>query len=164
MEQLKAWYKALQPQERMLVLSASVVVAIAILYLALFAPLAKTLSARQERVDRKQQDLVWMRSVSNTVRMSAATRPAGSGSESLVVLINRTAQQAGIMSALTNQAPQGDNGIRVRLEGASFDSLVTWLGLLDQQFGVQVDNASVDRADKAGIVNASVMLTRGAHP
>ncbi len=164
MGQFRAWYKGLQHNERLLVMSAGVVVAIAILYLAVFAPLAKTLDGRQSRVERKQQDLVWMRSMSTTVRMLAATRPGGSGGESLVVLINRTAQQAGIMSALTNQAPQGDNSIRVRLEGANFDSVVAWLGMLDQQFGVKVDNASVDRTDKSGIVNASVVLTRGANP
>ncbi len=162
MEQLKTWYKGLEPRERMLVLSAGSVIAIAVLYLALFGPLAQSLNARQERVVKKQQDLVWMRSVSNNVRMAAASR-GGSNNESLVVLINRTAQQAGIMSALVNQAPQGDNGIRVRLEGANFDSVVTWIGLLDQQHGVQVDTASVDRGDKTGIVNASLMLTRGAH-
>jgi len=164
-EQIKAWYKALQPQERLLVLSVGGVVAVALLYLVLFAPLANSLSARQNRVAVKQQDLAWMRSVSNTVRMAVASRPGqrGSNGESLVVLINRTAQQAGITGALVNQAPQGDSGIRVRLEGASFDALVTWIGLLEQQFGVQVDTASLDRSDKIGIVNASLMLTRGAH-
>lgn len=161
-EQLKTWYKALQPRERMLVMSAGSVVAIAIVYLALFGPLAKALDGRQTRVERKQQDLVWMRSMSNSVRMAVASRPGGMNGESLVVLINRTAQQAGIAGALTNQAPQGDNSIRVRLENASFDAVVAWLGLLEQQFGVQVENASVDRGEKIGVVNASLVLTRGA--
>jgi general secretion pathway protein M len=162
MEQLKTWYKGLQPRERLLVLSAMGVLAIALLYLALFGPLAKELNKREARVTTKQQDLVWMRSVANNVRMATASR-GGSSGESLVVLINRTAQQAGITSSLVNQAPQGDNGIRLRIEGVSFDAMVTWLGQLDQQFGVQVDTASVDRSDKIGIVNASLMLTRGAH-
>jgi general secretion pathway protein M len=163
MEQLKAWYKALQPQERMLVMSAGVVVAIALLLLVVLAPLAHTLNAGQDRVTAKQQDLVWMRSVANNVRMAAASRASGGNGEPLMVLINRTAQQAGIKSAVTNQAQQGDNSIRIRLEGASFDAMVAWLGLLEQQFGVQVDSASMDRGDKVGIVNASLNLTRGVH-
>ena len=122
---------------------------------------SKDLNARQERVTAKQQDLVWMRSVANNVRMASAAR-GGTTNESLVVLINRTAQQAGIGTALTNQAPQGDNAIRVQLKSAGFDAVVTWLGILDQQYGVVVDNASVDHSDKTGIVNASVLLTRGA--
>jgi general secretion pathway protein M len=164
MEQLKIWYRGLQPRERSLVLAGGALIGVALLYLALFGPFAKALDGRQERVDKKRQDLVWMRSMSNTVRMMAASRPGGAGGESLVVMINRTAQQAGLTSALTNQAPQGESSIRVRLEGARFDALVSWLGMLEQQSGVQVENASVDRADKNGIVNASVLLTRGTHP
>jgi general secretion pathway protein M len=163
MEQIKAWYQALQPRERLLVVSAGAVVAFLLLIMLLFGPLASSLRTRQERVANKQQDLVWMRSVSNSVRMMAASQTSGISGESLVVLINRTAQQAGITGALTNQAPQGDNGIRIRLEGASFDAMVAWLGVLDQQYGVRVDNASMDRGDKIGVVNASLMLARGTH-
>jgi general secretion pathway protein M len=163
MEQLKAWYKALQPQERMLVMSAGLVVAIALFLLLVLGPLAHTLNARQERVTAKQQDLVWMRSVANNVRMAASSRASGVSGESLMLLINRTAEQVGIKAALTNQALQGDNGIRLRLEGASFDAMVAWLGMLEQQFGVHVDNASMDRGDKVGVVNASLNLTRGVH-
>jgi general secretion pathway protein M len=163
MDQLKVWYKALQPRERLIVMSGGAIVALAILYLAVFT-LGKSVDTRQSLVERKQQDLVWMRSMSNTVRMAAATRPGGMNGESLVVLINRTAQQTGIASALTNQAPQGDNSIRVRLEQANFDAVIGWLGMLEQQFGIQTETASLDRGDKLGIVNASLVLTRGARP
>jgi type II secretory pathway component PulM len=144
-------------------MSGGAVIAIAIVCLWIFT-LNKSLNGRQALVDRKQQDLVWMRSMSNAVRMAAASRPGGMSSESLVVLINRTAQQAGIASALTNQAPQGDNSIRVRLERANFDAVVGWLGMLEQQFGIQTESASLDRGESLGIVNASLVLTRGAHP
>jgi general secretion pathway protein M len=163
MEQIKVWYRALQPRERLLVVSAGAVIAFLLVIALLFGPLASSLRTQQERVANKQQDLVWMRSVSNSVRTMAAAQTSGISGESLVVLINRTAQQAGITGALTNQAPQGDNGIRIRLEGASFDAMVAWLGVLDQQYGVRVDNASMDRGDKIGVVNASLMLARGAH-
>jgi len=163
MEQIKAWYRGLQPSERLIVMSAGAVIAVVLLMGILFGPLASSLRTRQERVANKQQDLVWMRSVSNSVRAVAASQPSGMSSEPLVVLINRTAQQSGITGALTNQAPQGDNGIRIRLEGASFDSMVAWLGVLEQQYGIRVDTASMDRGDKIGVVNASLMLARGAH-
>jgi general secretion pathway protein M len=122
-------------------------------------PLNKAVAARQTRVDLKQQDLAWMRSSVNVVRAAASQSGAGLG-ESLVVLINRTAQQAGLASALVNQAPSGENSIRVRMERGNFDSIVGWLGVLQQQHGVRVDNASFDRADRPGVVNASLVLTR----
>jgi general secretion pathway protein M len=163
MNQLKAWYGGLQPRERLIVLGGGGLVALALVYLALFT-VTKALNGRQALVERKQQDLVWMRSMSNAVRMAAATRPGGMNGESLVVLISRTAQQTGIASSLTNQTPQGENSIRVRLEQANFDLVIGWLGMLEQQFGIQTESASLDRGDKLGIVNASLVLTRGARP
>lgn len=168
MDQLKAqirtWYAGLEPRERLLVAAAGGLIVIAVLYLLFFGPFAKAIDTRRQSVDRKQQDLVWMRSMSNTVRMKAGARPGGAGGESLVVLVNRTAQQAGITGALVNQAPQGDNGIRVRLEGVQFDALVTWLGILHDQSSIDVDNASVERTERVGVVNASLTLLRGVSP
>jgi len=157
--QFTAWFKSLQPRERLLVVTGAAVIGAAILYLAVFAPLGKAVATRQTRVETKQQDLVWMRSVASTVR-SAAMQSGGGGGESLVVLINRTAQQAGIASAVVNQSPSGENSIRVRLEGGNFDALVSWLGTLQQQYSIHADTASIDRTEKPGIVNASLLLTR----
>jgi general secretion pathway protein M len=158
--QFDAWFKTLQPRERLLVSSAAIVLIGAVLFLGVFAPLGKAVASRQTRVDTKKLDLVWMRGAANSVRMAAAQTGGNVSGESLVVLINRTAQPAGLASALVNQSPAGDNSIRVRLERGSFDSIVTWLGSLQQQYSVRVDNASIDRADKPGIVNASLVLTR----
>ena len=161
MESLTLWYKGLQPRERLLVVSAGALLAVTLLFLVFFGPFAKALDKAQTRVERKQADLVWMRGAQNAVRM-AAVQSGGATGESLVILVNRTAQQAGIAGALNNQAPQGDDGIRLRLENVSFDALVAWLGMLDQQLDVHVDNANIDRTDKIGIVNASILLKRGA--
>ncbi|HTE40557.1 MAG TPA: type II secretion system protein GspM, partial [Steroidobacteraceae bacterium] len=125
-----------------------------------FAPLGKAVNARQTRVDMKRQDLVWMRGAANAVQSAAAQSGGAVSGESLVVLINRTAQPTGLANALVNQSPAGENSIRVRLERGSFDSMVSWLGTLEKQHSVRVDNASIDRADKPGIVNASLVLTR----
>jgi type II secretory pathway component PulM len=96
--------------------------------------------------------------------MAVSSRPGSSSNESLVVVVNRTVQQTGLASALTNQAPQGENSIRVRLEHANFDAVVGWLGMLEQQFGIQIESASLDRGEKLGIINASLVLTRGGQP
>ena len=160
-EQLKTWFKGLQPRERTIVLSAGVLISVAILYLGIFGPLVNAVATREARINTKQQDLVWMRSVANNVRMASAAQAGGAGGESLVVLINRTAQQAGIASALVNQAPSGENSIRVRLERANFDAVVAWIGSLQQQYSIRVETASIDRGEKPGVINASLVLTRG---
>jgi type II secretory pathway component PulM len=89
----------------------------------------------------------------------APNRPAPSN-ESLVVLIDRTARECGLGASLTGQTPNGERGIRVRLEGAEFDKLMVCLGTLQQVHSVDVESASIDRTGKPGLVNANLVLTR----
>lgn len=164
LEKLKYDYLALQARERWLIAAGAVLVVLTAIYILAWAPLAKSLSDRSARVEKKQADLAWMQSVAAQVMAAGAAAgndAAVSGNESIVVIIANTATQAGVGNALTGQTPNGANSVRVRLEGADFDALVLWMGRLQQQYGVIVDNASIDRAGKAGQVNASLMFTRG---
>jgi type II secretory pathway component PulM len=79
--------------------------------------------------------------------------------ESLVVVVDRTARQAGLGNALRDQSPSGDSGLRLRLEGAAFDTLAVWLVNLQQQYGVGLDSATIDAAGP-GLVNATLSLTQ----
>jgi type II secretory pathway component PulM len=77
-----------------------------------------------------------------------------------VVLIDRSARECGLGASLTGQTPNGENGIRVRLEQAEFDKLVVCLGSLQQSHSVMIESANIDRTGKPGFVNASLVLTR----
>jgi len=75
-----------------------------------------------------------------------------------VVLVDRTAREAGLGGALRDQSPNG-HGVRLRIEGASFDAMIAWLGTLQSQYGVAIEAAMVDGVSP-GVVNASLTLTR----
>jgi general secretion pathway protein M len=160
LQSLKTWYQGLKSNERQLVIAAAVLLGVALVYLILLAPLSRAVATREARVERKQQDLVWMRSVSGPMQQLIATQPGGNAGESLVVVIDRSARQAGIANSLAGQSPNGDHGIRVRLENAPFDNLVIWLSNLQQQYGIAIESASIDRTGKPGVVSASIVLTR----
>jgi len=113
---------------------------------------------RAARVEKKTADLVWMRSMAPQVAAARNSGSTTSSNESLVVLIDRTARQAGLGSSLRDQSPNGQHSLRLRLESASFDSLVAWLALLQQQHGVAVETANVDVGSAPGLVNASVTV------
>ena len=50
--------------------------------------------------------------------------------------------------------------VRVTFESAPFDSLVMWMGILQSQYGIQVDVASLDRLDTPGMVDAQLTVKR----
>jgi len=154
----RAWYESLAERERRLVLVAGGFVAIALLWLLLVLPLHTITAKRAARVEKKTADLVWMRSMAPQVAAARSSGSTTSSNESLVVLIDRTARQAGLGSSLRDQSPNGAHSLRLRLESASFDSLVAWLALLQQQHGVAVETANVDVGSAPGLVNASVTV------
>jgi general secretion pathway protein M len=162
MQKLKEWFSSLQPRERAIVVIGGVVVLIVAVYMLALAPFYAAVNARAQRVAQKEGDLAWMRSVGGEVMALSASSPTSAAptNESLVVLIDRTARECGLGAALTGQTPNGDNGIRVRLEQAEFDKLVVCLGSLQQAHSVNIESANIDRTGKPGFVNASLVLTR----
>jgi general secretion pathway protein M len=162
MQDLKDRFAKLQPRERVVILVGSALVAITALYLFVFAPFYGALSAYESSVAKKKADIAWMRSVAGEVQALGATQPmvATPTDESLVVLVDRTAREAGLSSALTGQTPSGETGIRVRLESASFDQAVMWLGNLELSHRIAIESAQFDRTATPGLVNINLVLNR----
>jgi general secretion pathway protein M len=154
---VRDWIDGLSPRERNLVYGAGALLALALLYLVLVLPFqtgGKKLSAR---VQQKSSDLAWMQAQAPAAMQAAGVAQASGSGESLVVLVDRTARDAGLGAALRDQSPDGNSGLRLRLEGASFDTLVVWLASLQQQHGVTIEIANIDAAGP-GLVNATLGL------
>jgi len=162
MNEIRHWLGGLSARERNLVYLVAVLLSVAIVYFALVLPVMSAAAGRAARVEQKTADLAWMRQVAPQVMAASTAGGGAAGSEeSLVVLVDRTGRQAGLGSAIRDQSPSGEHGLRLRLEAASFDVLVTWLVVLQQQYGVSVDTATIDAGAAPGLVNASLTLVHG---
>jgi general secretion pathway protein M len=164
MQNLRTWYYGLNVRERAIIVGGAVLVVMTALYLFALAPFYSSVSARNESVAQKQADLAWMKSVAGEVQVLSANQPmvATPTDESLVVLVDRTAREAGLSSALTGQTPNGETGIRVRLESAAFDMAMMWLANLELSHAVAIESATFDRTSTPGLVNVNLVLNRAA--
>jgi general secretion pathway protein M len=135
------------------------VLAVALLIFGVIVPLDRSVSHAHARVGKKQADLVWMRGVAP--ELAAAGPPPAASGESLLVIVDRSARESGLASSLAGSEPSGPGGLSVRLEKASFDTLIAWLARLSDQNGIRVDTATIENAGAPGIVNAAVVLHTG---
>jgi general secretion pathway protein M len=158
MNKLRAWYAGLQERERRMVTIGAVALALIILFGGILLPLQSAVSRAQQRSESKRQDLQWMRANAPEIRAAGNQMLVDSGEPS-VVMVDRTGRAAGLTDALRGTQPSG-NGVRVQLEGAPFDTLVSWLATLDQNYGLAVESITVDRATKPGLVNASITFAQ----
>jgi general secretion pathway protein M len=153
---VRDWLDTLSARERNLVYVAGGLLALAVVYLVLVMPFQVSGKKMAARVEKKSADLAWMQA-SAPQAMTAAGIAQSAGGESLVVLVARTAREAGLGDAVRDQSPDGNAGLRLRLEAASFDTLMTWLASLQQQYGVTIESATIDAA-APGLVNATLSL------
>ena len=151
------WLGNLSARERNLVYAAGILAGLALLYLVIVLPFTTITSRMSGRVEQKSADLAWMRAQAPHALAAAGMAQSRSG-ESLVVVVDRTARQAGLGPTLRDQSPSGDAGLRLRMEAAPFDTLVTWLAVLQQQHGVGIEAATIDAAGP-GLVNVTLSLT-----
>jgi general secretion pathway protein M len=157
MDTLIAWFKAQSPRDQRLAAGAAVILGV-ILICAIFIPLDTSVSRAHVRVQRKQSDLAWMRSVAPQLAAAGSAITAPASQRSLIVVIDTSARESGLGAALNSSEPSGPGALRVRLDKAPFDTLVQWLARLSQQNGIHVETASIDAAGPPGLVNAGIVL------
>lgn len=155
-ERLEAWYAALNPREQLIVRVGAIAAGLLIV-LGTVLRLHGAVAATEKRVAAKQADLAYIQGVLPELRSAPA--PADT-SQSLVTVVDRTTRDAGLAMNLKGTEPSGIGGVRVRFEGASFAQLVTWLLRVQQEYGLSIQAATLERTDAPGRVNANLTFAR----
>jgi general secretion pathway protein M len=162
MNKLRAWYASLEPREQRVVGIGGGVLALMILVGAILLPLESAVSSSVKGIETRREDLAWMRTNAPEVQALGSQLPADTG-EAPVVLVDRVGREAGLASALRGTQPGSTGGVRVQVEGAPFDAMVTWLDTLDRRYGLAIESITVDRTPAPGMVNASISFTAPRH-
>ncbi len=163
LEDIQHWYQGLQQRERQLVLAASAVIVITLLYLIIWEPIHTGVEVQTQKHHTQLEILDWMQTAATEVRTlqaSGATKRRINSSQPVSLLVEKSATTAGLKPFLTKLESTSDKGARVTIDDASFDQVLLWLSTLQTQYGISVSSANLDRADKAGAIKARMTLDR----
>ena len=163
LEEIQNWYQGLQQRERQLVLAASAVIVITLLYLTIWEPIHKGVEDQTQKYQTQVEILDWMQAAATEVRAlqaSGAAKKRTNSSQPVTLLLEKSATTAGLKPYLRKLESTTDKGARVTIDDASFDQVLLWLNTLQIQYGISVSSANLDRADKAGAINARMTLNR----
>lgn len=159
---MKEKWQQLSLREKRLVVFTSIVVLITLVYFMIWQPLQDGIQTSRVHLKAQGQTLVNMQEQAVEARqLLAAKRKSGAntqGSSSLLVIIERTAQTKNLKSRLQKVQPEGESGVRVWVENASFDQLIDWLALLENRNTIYVDEIIIERLKEAGRVNSRILL------
>jgi len=94
------------------------------------------------------------------VQVSGVSRGADEPQQTLMSVIDASAQTAGITEAVRRLAPAAGDEVSVVLEAVAFDALMNWLAGLDAEHGLAVEQFTANPGSRAGDVNVSLVLSR----
>jgi general secretion pathway protein M len=160
---MKDWWFSLQPRERLMIAGCGAVIAIALLYVMVWAPLAEARAQAALNVKAQQETLSWMRQASLQVRQARQTVPTATvigDNRSLLSIVDSSATQAGVREPIVRMEPEGDNGVTLSMDNAEFDAVILWLGALKRGYNVDVVQVSITPTNTPGRVDTSLSLQR----
>jgi len=157
---MKTWFAGLSSRERMMVLSMTVVVVVFLLYLMIIEPITNNYERNKKNVATAIQTVEWMESASYQIKQLHGGKKTvkAKGKQFVLGVVDRSIRKAGLSSVMKRVQPEGDKGVRVWFEKASFDNLMKWLAIVERQHGLVVDEINIEKTDSIGLVNVRVFL------
>jgi general secretion pathway protein M len=159
---MKDWFDSLETRERLFVTVGAFIVAFALIYGLVWAPLDAKHAMLKNDVENWQRSLAELRPLLSAP--SAANQPhTNFGSQqSPIIIVDQTLRSRGLERYRRRSQPTANNGIRVELENVAFDELVLWLGDLSEQYAMHVQAGSFGKTSQAsqGRINATITLER----
>ena len=158
---MRAWFEGLDQRERLLVMAGSALLAVFLVIVLIWLPVRSGYNNLKASVAEQRDTAAWMQRSAQQLaelKRSGGTAAAGLGGRSLLAVTDSTARAGGLGAELKRVEPEGRDSVRVWLDGAPFDVLVKWLTTLNSTHGILVDNATLERTETAGRVDARLTL------
>jgi general secretion pathway protein M len=153
-------WEALEAREQQSLKFLGIAVVLFVAYFALWVP-AESYMKDSERLRQERADLLSLVQSSRSLLASQSSAAQGAGtilnSQQLVSTVTNLAKKQQL--SLKRFEPSGENKVKVWVEDVSFDVLVSWLSALETSVNVKVEQISVEKQDKPGVVSARLTLT-----
>ncbi len=151
-------FNQLEPRDRFAAKSLAVFLSVVVCYFGAWEPMQTFAEDARADRDRNRDLLTWMVSTRAQASQQSGTtaRRAGPTGQMLLTRVSRTAQHHQIKP--NRLQPEGEGNVSVWFDGVAFDSLIRWLQELETREGISVQQISLDRQDRPGLVNARIVL------
>lgn len=156
---VQQWFDKLAPRKRWMVMAGALLALVALIFAVGIRPVYRARAAAAEQLVEQRRLLADIEQVARRFGPQSAAAGTPVSSESVVVLIDRSTRERGLSSYLKRNQPEGNDGVRLRMENAPFDELLLWLSDVQSGQGLAAVSASFDPSGEPGRVNANLVLS-----
>lgn len=159
-DNIRNWFSARSSREQMILQGGGALLVIVLLWALVWHPVSQGRAQLAQRVGDQERLLSWMHDASAGVRRGRAqtVMSTDGAAVSLLTLVDESLRAHELGDAVRRVEPEGDNMVRLWLDGARFDDLMAWLTTLDRGYGTAVEEFSAQTTDATGIVNVALTL------
>lgn len=158
------WFESLQTREKLFVGAGALIVAIAVIYGFVWAPLDRSHQSMTASVNDWQRSLAELAPLKGLAQSGGLNNGANTGTsqQAPIIVVDQTLRSRGLEQFRRRSQPTSSNGIRVEFENVGFDDLVLWLGDLSEQHAMHVQAGSLSKGSGSGPgrINATLTLER----
>jgi len=160
---MRDWFESLESREKLFVGLGALIVAIALIYGFVWAPLDRNHTSVAASVEDWQRSLAELAPLKGMAQTGSQSNNAGTMSQQApIIVVDQTLRSRGLEQFRRRSQPTSSSGIRVEFENVAFDDLVMWLGDLSDQYSMHVQAGSLSKGSQSGPgrINATLTLER----
>ncbi len=160
MSMIREHWDTLQTRERRMILLAGLAIFILLSEMLFLSPYFDERKRLEQQIEILHGDLNWMHQASAQVKQLSKGKPAARPSgQSMLSLVDSTAKSYGLGQLVKRVQPDGQNIVRIWLEGVGFDVMLRWLSVLSDRYGLVVTGLVVDRSGEGSeLINARIVF------
>ena len=154
-ELLDKWTR-LSARDRWALGGLAVFLIMLLLYVAIVQPINQYRQNANSRYLSNAELVGWIET--HRARLSASntnnTQVSNRRGRSLVAMVNESSREYQL--EISRVEPKAQNSVRLWLDAVKFNDLITWFGVLHEQYGIAIQDISIDQTDTAGVVRVNV--------
>ena len=158
---MREWFDTLESREKILIVFASIFVIITSMYMLILAPMIKERDSLNASIKDWENSIIEISHLKQLDAQSQLTiNNQNKPEQSLVVIVDISLREYNLYQSLQRSLPNGNDNIRVELQGASFNDLILWIEKLDSMYNLKVVSANFSQSSNGeyGFVNTSLTL------
>ena len=148
-----------------IVISGAVLLGLMLFYVALWEQMVSKVDDMRVSTTEQASTLLWMRQTAQEVKKLSkrgGVRKKSTGGKSLLTTVDSTAKSSRLGTALKRVQPDGEKRVRVWMEQANFDDVISWLVQLDTRHGVNIESSVFEMKQESGRVDARLVFEEGS--
>jgi len=156
---LQQRFASLPPKDRLALTVLGVFLSLLIVIYLLILPANRFAAEASVHHQQRAELMAWMQANEGAARMLSgqnSAQPRPSQGQSILSLASQSAQTHNI--SFKRFEPFGEDGLRIWLDNIAFNDMLMWLTQVQDQYGVEVHQASIDRGKSNGMITAKLEL------